>query len=155
MMVETAAVSDIEALVEMRLEYLSEDFGRLDDDQAAALQSGLPRYYREHLNRDLFAYVIREDQAIVSCALLLVVEKPMSPAFMNGKTGIVLNVFTRPTHRRRGYAERILRKLLEDAEAMAVSVIELKATRAGRLLYQKVGFMDDLPRYQPMKWKLQ
>ena len=153
MVVERAGIADIDVLVEMRLDYLREDFGGLDDAQAAAIQSSLPQYYQSHLDRDLFTYVVREDQNIVSCAFLIVVEKPMSPAFMNGKTGIVLNVFTCPAYRRRGYAESIMRRMMEDAAEMSVSTIELKATESGRPLYQKVGFSDDASKYRSMKWK--
>jgi len=69
-------------------------------------------------NKDLFAYVIREEKTIVSCAFLLVIEKPMSPAFINGKTGTILNVFTRESYRRKGYARKIMDVLLAEAKAM-------------------------------------
>ncbi len=153
MYVEKAGKGDIEALVAMRVGYLDEDNGGLDAQDLAAIKRDLPGYFQAHLGRDLFAYVIRDAQTIVSCAFLLIVEKPMSPSFINGRTGTVLNVYTCPARRRRGYARKIMEELLSDAKRMDISVIELKATEDGYPLYRSLGFADDASRYRVMKWK--
>lgn len=153
MTVERAGAADIDALVRLRLDYLREDRGALDDREAEALRRALPDYFREKLDKDLFAWVIREGRETVACALLLVVVKPMSPAFPNGRTGVVLNVYTRPACRRRGYAREVMTALLDGARAMDLSVVELKATRDGYPLYRALGFEDDASGYRPMKWR--
>ena len=155
MTVEKARTKDIEALVKMRLCYLIEDNGSLDAQDLEAIKRELPGYFQAHLGKDLFVYVIRDGQTIVSCAFLLTVEKPMSPAFINGKTGMVLNVYTCPSYRRKGYAKKIMEVLLSEAKKMEISVIELKATEDGYPLYRSVGFVDDGSRYHRMKWKNQ
>ncbi|MDO4797055.1 MAG: GNAT family N-acetyltransferase [Coriobacteriales bacterium] len=152
MNVEKATEADIGALVELRIAYLTEDDGPLDADVIESIRRDLPGYYRRHLGADLFVYVIRDAGSICSCAFLLVVEKPMSPAFITGRTGTVLNVYTRPACRRRGYARRLMQALLDDAQAMDLSVVELKATEDGYPLYRLVGFVDDTSKYHPMKW---
>lgn len=152
MCVEKANVADISLLVELRIAYLTEDNGSLDESIAAEIRQSLPAYYEKHLGKDLQAYIIREGGSIVSCAFLIVVEKPMSPAFMSGKTGLVLNVYTRPESRRRGYARKLVEALLDDARDMGLTVVELKATDAGYPLYQSVGFADDKSKYHQMKW---
>ena len=155
MNVEKAGREDTETLVKMRLSYLKEDNGSLDFEGLAAIKKELPGYFHAHLNKDLLAYVIRDGQAIVSCAFLLIVEKPMSPAFINGRTGIILNVYTCPAYRRRGYARIIMEALLMEAKKKEISVIELKATEDGYPLYCSVGFMEDISKYHIMKWKNQ
>ena len=116
------------------------------------LQAALPQYFRNHLNRDLMIYVVREAEEIVTCAFLLIVEKPMSPMFITGKTGTVLNVYTKPEYRKKGYAKRIMNALLEDAKANELSVIELKATEDGYHLYKSVGFEDVVSKYHNMRY---
>ena len=153
MKVEKAGKGDIEELVNMRLCYLVEDNGSLDAHDLAAIKRDLPGYFQAHLDKDLFIYVIRDGQKIVSCAFLLIVEKPMSPAFINGRTGMVLNVYTSPSYRRKGYAKTIMEALLSEAKKMEISVIELKATEDGTPLYCSVGFMEDDSKYHRMKWK--
>lgn len=153
MKAEKACISDADALVKMRIAYLKEDGHALDEDTAVSMEKDLLPYFQEHLNKDLFAYVIRAGEEIISCAFLLVVLKPMSPAFINGRTGTVLNVYTYPQYRKQGYAKMIMKALLDDAKEMKLSVIELKATEAGYPLYRSVGFTDDVSGYHLMKWK--
>ncbi|MBR1584253.1 MAG: GNAT family N-acetyltransferase [Clostridia bacterium] len=155
MPIEKADRADIPALVDLRLAYLREDRGGLDAGDAQAVADRLPAYFAAHLGKDLCCYIKREGSEIVSCAFLLTVEKPMSPAFPNGKTGVVLNVYTKRPFRRRGYAKRILEALIADAQAMDISPIELKATEAGYPLYRAVGFRDDDSPYRRMKWEKQ
>lgn len=76
----------------------------------------------------------------------------MSPAFITGRTGTVLNVYTKPQYRQKGYAKGIMNKLLSDAEERNLSVVELKSTEDGCRLYQSVGFVDEVSKYHAMKW---
>ena len=152
MNVERATTDDIPELVELRLAYLTEDSGPLDRDMADSIARDLPGYYRERLGRDLLVYVVRDRDSIASCAFLLVVRKPMSPAFPTGMTGTVLNVYTRPAWRRRGMARALMETMLRDTREMGLSVVELKATDDGYPLYLKVGFVDDVSKYHNMKW---
>lgn len=153
MKVEKASSDDINELRDLRLAYLCEDSGPLDENDADMIRNTLPDYFRSHLNRDLFVNVIRSDGKIISCAFLLVIEKPMSPAFINGRTATVLNVYTCPDFRHRGCARKIMQKLLADAEEMEISVIGLKATADGYPLYRSLGFADEQGKYQQMEWK--
>lgn len=153
MNVEKAGAEDIDALVEMRLNYLREDNGVLEDGDIFSIRKSLPNYLKAHINRDLFVFVVREKGVIVSCVFLLVIEKPMSPAFINGKTGTVLNVYTYPGYRRRGHAKMIMEALLSEAKKLQLSVVELKSTKEGLRLYESVGFTDDDSRYRLMRWK--
>ena len=155
MRIEKAGFADVDALTTLRLEYLIEDNGSLEHRDAEMIRNNLPGYIREHLKKDLFVYVIREDDTIVSCAFLLIVMKPMSPAFINGKTATILNVYTLPAYRRRGYARMLMNAMITDAKELNIDVIELKATEDGYDLYRSVGFEDDRSKYHLMKWKTQ
>lgn len=150
--VECAQTADITALTELRLAYLEEDHGKLSEDEIEIIRRDLPDYFKRNLNQNLFCYLVREQGEIAACAFLLVVEKPMSPSFLTGKTGTVLNVYTKPSYRQKGYARQIVEKLLADAADKNLSVVELKSTEDGYRLYQSVGFVDDVPSYHLMKF---
>lgn len=152
MNVEKAGIEDMAALVRLRLLYLTEDYGTLNHNDAETIRKGLPDYFRAHLGKDLLVYVIREEEETVSCAFLLVIEKPLSPAFFSGKTGMVLNVYTCPVFRKKGYAKSLMRALLNDAMVLGLSNVELKATDDAYPLYQAIGFSDDHTKYHLMKW---
>lgn len=148
---EKATIQDISTLSDLRIAYLKEDLGAITDKDLELIQVSLPDYYEKHLNKDLLVYVTRDEDDIVSCAFLLIVEKPMSPSFITGKTGTVLNVYTKPGYRYKGYAKKLMTVMLEDAAAQDVSVIELKSTEDGYSLYKSVGFEDVVAKYHNMK----
>lgn len=150
---EKATIKDINMLTDLRLAYLQEDLGVITDKQL--IQESLPGYYEKHLNKDLMVYVARDDEDIIACAFLLIVEKPMSPSYITGKTGTVLNVYTKPEYRNKGYAKKLMTMMLEEATAQDVSVIELKSTEDGYSLYKSVGFEDVVVKYHNMKIVLQ
>ena len=152
MVIERTSEKDIDALIELRLAYLQEDLGTVSESDLQSMKELLPHYFRKHLNRDLFVYIAREEEEIFACAFLLVVEKPMSPMFITGKTGTVLNVYTKPEHRRKGYGKQLMNALLEGAKAMGLSVVELKATEDGYHLYKSVGFEDVVAKYHNMRF---
>ena len=153
MIFEKATIKDINGLTDLRLAYLQEDLGVITNKEL--IQESLPGYYEKHLNKDLMVYVARDDEDIVACAFLLIVEKPMSPSFITGKTGTALNVYTKPEYRNKGYAKKLMTMMLEDATAQDVSIIELKATEDGYSLYKSVGFEDVVAKYHNMKIVLQ
>ena len=152
MIVEKANIEDVTLLTELRLAYLKEDYGELSKNDIEIISRDLPDYFKKNLNRNIFCYLIREGEEIAACAFLLVVEKPMSPAFITGRMGTVLNVYTKPQYRHKGYAKGIMNKILSDAVEKNLSVVELKSTEDGYRLYQSVGFVDEVSKYHFMKW---
>lgn len=152
MIFEKAIYEDIGQLCELRIAYLIEDTGNLSEKDLAVIKRDLPGYFERNLNKNIFCYVARKEQEIVACVFLLVVEKPMSPAFITGKTGMVLNVYTKPESRRHGYARKLMNRLLLDAGRMNLSHVELKATNEGYPLYKAIGFRDAESKYRLMKW---
>ncbi len=155
MIFDKATKKDIGVLTDLRIAYLNEDLGVISDENLELMKSTLPSYYTKHLNKDLMVYVAKDGEKIVSCAFLLIVEKPMSPSFITGKTGTVLNVYTKPDYRKKGYAKKLMTMMLEDTKAEGVSIVELKATEDGYSLYKSVGFEDVVAKYHNMKIVLQ
>ena len=147
-----ATVEDIEQLTELRIAYLAEDYGGLKEKDVEMIRRDLPDYFMRNLNKSIFGYVARNDREIIACALLLVIEKPMSPAFITGRTGNVLNVYTKSEYRHNGHARKVMNMLVEDASDMGLSVVELKATEAGYQLYRSLGFRDTTSKYHQMTW---
>ena len=72
--------------------------------------------------------------------------------FITGKTGTVLNLYTKPLCRHKGYAKAIMKTLLQDAANLNLSFVDLKATDAGYGLYKSVGFTEDVSKYRSMTW---
>ncbi len=147
---DKASIDDVDELVRLRIAYLTDDFGELSDADRASVNLELPLYLQRHLDHDLSIHIAWDDH-IVSCAWLLLVEKPPSPRFPHGRTGVLFNVYTAPDHRHQGLASGVMRRLLDEARAMALDVVELHATDDGYPLYCKLGFADDSSTHKPMR----
>jgi GNAT superfamily N-acetyltransferase len=137
-----AGFEDIPSLVEMRILYSLETYGELSEAFEKRMQDELPDYFKRHLGNDLTAYIAVENGDVVSTALLLVIEKPINPVLMDGRNGIVLNVFTKPEHRRKKLATALMTSLLQDSDRLGLDYVELKATESGYPLYTKLGFSE-------------
>ena len=152
MIFEKADTEDIKALVELRIAYLSEDYGEIPQEKLSLIADVLPDYYRRHLNNDLFVFVCRDEDTIVGCCFLYISEKPSNPSFINGKTGTVLNVYTKPEFRKKGIAGELIKMLLAESRNRHLDYVELKATESGYSLYRSLGFEDAVSKYHSMKY---
>lgn len=150
---EQATLNDIDELIGLRIAYLTDDIGELSPEQLEMLPGELVRYFKQHLGKDLLAFVAR-DKDIVSCGWLLLVEKPPSPRFPHGHTGILFNVYTKPERRHQGLASGVMRELIDYAREIDLDVLELHATDDGYPLYLKLGFEDDSAPHKPMRFVL-
>jgi len=152
MIVRKATVKDVETLIRLRLDYLTEDGYSLPSVEREALSSRLRCYFSEHIGKDFVAVLAEEEGVVVSSAYLAVIEKPASPAFITGRAGTLMNVLTYAPYRRRGIATRVLQRMIDEAKQLGVSVIDLFATKDGELLYRKLGFTE--PGYTAMRLSL-
>ena len=100
-----ADIDDVLLLTQLRFTYLREDRGSLTEDEEAALNKSLPDYFRRNIGTMFFAYIAEVNGKAVSTAYLAISEKPANPAFITGKIGTILNVYTHPAYRRKGYAQ--------------------------------------------------
>ena len=148
---EKATESDIQDLTQIRIDFLTEDYGSLSEDQIQKMRTFLPEYYANHLNKDLIVYTARNPE-LISCAFLLITEKPSNPSFINGRTGTILNVYTKPEYRRQGIAKKLMNHLLEEGKKLDLDFVELKATEDGFPLYQAIGFKEEHSKYRNMKY---
>lgn len=140
----------IRELIDIRLKYLKEDIGHISKEETCRMMEQLPRYFEQHLGKDLLPFIALENDHIIAAAFLLITEKPASPHFINGRTGTVLNVYTDTDYRRRGIALRLMQNLIDYARLEELDHIELKATEDGYPLYQKCGFADAVSEYHNM-----
>jgi|WetSurMetagenome_2_1015567.scaffolds.fasta_scaffold529250_1 GNAT superfamily N-acetyltransferase len=149
-----AGADDRDELVRIRLAYIAEDFGVSGSEVPASVPESLPRYFTEHLGKDIFAFVAEAEKQLVASALLIVIERPANPVFRTGRTGEVLNVYTAPEYRRKGIATQLMNMLLAFSKQAELDFVELKATTEGYPLYRKLGFEEEHRPYTAMKYIL-
>lgn len=142
MIIRTATKADIATLIKFRFAYLNDDAGPLSPDQISRLNTQLPDYFARHIGDDFTAYMAEENGETAAVIFYIRIEKPANTHFINGKTAVLMNVYTKEEYRRRGLASKILQKIIADARAEGVTCIDLSATRMGKPLYLKNGFVE-------------
>ena len=94
----------------------------------------------EHLGRDFIAWMADLDGRPVASAGLLWFAHPPGPLNPAGREAYILNVYTRPEARRLGLARALMERLVEEARMAGIRRIWLRASEAGRPLYEAMGF---------------
>lgn len=69
----------------------------------------------------------------------MVIEKPSNPNFINGLTGEVLSVYTRPEYRRQGLCLNLMKLLIECTKEKGLKKVELKDTEEGTRFIKRLG----------------
>lgn len=145
--------ADIDALTEMRLEYIKADMGVSIQDEVS-MKEKIPLYFERHLDRDIFAFIAKDEGIMVATALLLIIEKPSNPHFINGKFGNVLSVYTLERNRHQGISTRLMQEINLFSKEKELDFIELNAKEQGQPLYKKLGFEEYQTPYVPMRFYL-
>ena len=141
---------DILALVQIRLDYLADDFRPLTDAEKKSFTKKLTAYYCKHLGLDFFAILACMGTDVVTSAFLVIDERPVNLYFPNGRIGTVLNVYTKQDWRKQGVAFGVMKELLNVAREKQVSRLSLISSEMGKRLYEKLGFQVDIGDYTHM-----
>lgn len=151
-----AGTQHIEALVQMRLDFY-EDLG-YDIDPAIGLAASLRGYYRDALADGSFAaWFVQVDGAPVSTVYAVFHRTLPGRRMPGGRQCTVLNVFTYPEHRGKGYARALMTRVVEHARDNGVELLDLFATPAGEKVYRPLGFArqmeDPYLSMDPREWE--
>ncbi len=143
-------IVDIDILVKLRFDYISTEI-ELSVEDKSKLEPKLREYFKEYVPQENFtAYVMEVNGEIVSAAFLIIDERPPGLNNPNGRYGTIMNVFTYPEHRGKGYAASLMNSLIVYADNIFVSVLDLYSTKAGKKLYEKLGFKE--VKYSAMRY---
>ncbi len=135
-------ITDIDTLVKLRFDYISTEI-ELSAEDKTKFEPQLREYFKQYVPEGkCIAYAMEIDGEIVSAAFLIIDEKPPGLNNPNGRYGTIMNVFTHPGHRGKGYASCVMKCLMDNAENSFVSVLDLYSTQAGKRLYAKLGFKE-------------
>jgi GNAT superfamily N-acetyltransferase len=145
--------SDLETVVALRLEYIQADLSPLSDEQCRLIADQLRTWIPSSLGERFFAVLASIDAEPACVAMLAVNEYPANPHFPNGRVGTVMNVWTRPAHRRRGLATAVLRELIELGQRLGLSKLELLSSTVAVPLYESLGFGRTQDEHLPMEYR--
>ncbi len=146
--IRKAKLSDIDMLADNRLEFIC-SIRNIEDKEE--FRARTKEYLRKHLeDNSVISYIALDNEKIVASCILCIYETLPIPSCLNGKTGLLLNVYTLKDYRRQGLAYSLLEKLIDEARQLGVGKIRLDYTDDGYPLYKKLGF-EKLEREMALK----
>ena len=149
---EMASLNDLDELVNLRLDYILDDFGTEVEKEVDTYRSNIEVHFKNNLGNNLIGFIAKTNGKIIATAYLLIIEKIPNPYVKNGLCGEILSVYTNPEYRNRGIAHQLLLNLIDYAKERKLSKIDLKATTSGYNLYKKIGFIElKQPKYTNMR----
>ena len=137
--------NDIEILTKYRIDYLTEMQGDISDEYKLRLHSELLRYFSEVIRTDtFFAFMAVIDNRVLGFGGMIIKRIPGDinrPFYLEGE---ILNMYTLPDERRKGYSSLILKELLNESERRGISKVSLHTSKDGEALYRSFGFSDPI-----------
>ena len=148
MEIRKVKLSDIDMLVDNRLQFVCSIRNIADRDE---FRMNTREYAKKHLeDNSLIAFIAMDNGKIVSSCILCIYETLPVPSCLNGKIGLLLNVYTLKDYRHQGLSYSLLTQLIEEAKLLEVGKIQLDYTEDGYHLYKKIGF-EKLDREMVLK----
>ena len=138
-----ATIYDLELLIKTRIEVLRAANNLDDTVDMSKVETESRAYYENALTNDLHtAYLVFDGDIFIGAGGISYYT--VMPTFHNptGKKAYIMNMYTRPDHRRMGIATRTLELLIQDAKRHGITSISLEATDMGRKLYERNGFVS-------------
>lgn len=137
-----AGPEDLELLVRTRIEVLRAANGLDGFVDMSEVEERSRAYYREALESgEHVAYLVFDGGELAGAGGISFYRLLPTCHNPTGENGYIMNMYTRPAFRRRGVAYQTLDLLVSAARERGVSRITLEATRMGRPLYEKYGFV--------------
>ncbi|BBB89694.1 MAG TPA: GNAT family N-acetyltransferase [Methylomusa anaerophila] len=136
-------MDDLDLLVKLRIDFIL-DIKPCNDSRLIAEVSRLTKDYFSGLiaKNQYFGFIGFIDEKTVCGAGLFVYSLPPLYQPIIRTQGHVLNVFTYPEYRSKGYGKGLMDFIIEKAKEKQISRLFLNATKMGEPLYGKCGFAE-------------
>jgi len=128
---------DLDVFIEMRINQLQEEGAEPTLD----LKPQLYEYYTKHLRDGTFvSWLAVDDRKIVGTSGMSFVKNP--PYYTNsyGKIGLLSSMYTLKEYRRKGIAQKLLDRVVNEAKDYGCGAVQITASDMGVLLYTDYGF---------------
>jgi GNAT superfamily N-acetyltransferase len=140
--------NEIPVMVEYRIRYLSELQGDMSKTYKDELRTELIRYFEDSIKNGRYLAVVAEQNGeIVSFGGMVIKEIPGDAFKTSYREGDILNMYTIPGERRKGFSSLILERLLGEAKKLGISKVALHTSQDGEKLYRNFHFTEPVYPY--------
>lgn len=136
-----ATVNDIQILVDTRVDFLSEYWGKPDEQIVRNLRTELEKYFLRAVEEGTYtAWYAKSGEEIAGIGGMIIRQQPGGLNNVSGMIGYIMNMYTVQKFRRNGICRKILEKLIEYGKENGIKMFELHATKEGQEVYTQHGF---------------
>jgi ribosomal protein S18 acetylase RimI-like enzyme len=136
-----ASAQHLPLLIDSRVEFLSEYWGKQDEQTENKLRAELKLFFEKEISAQTYiSFLAMDGEKLVGIGGMKILQKPGSFRVPDGRCGYIMNMYTLPHYRRKGIGQTILDKMIEAGQAMGIRFFELHATQDGEPLYIKAEF---------------
>lgn len=125
---------------ELRLNLFKELGEVSSNSDVHKLETATKEYYLLHINKDLISWGVLAEGHIVATGSLCLFDRIPYLENLTGREGYILNIYTLPRYRNRGFADRLVNDIIQYASKMNIPRLWLNSSKQGRHLYEKYGF---------------
>lgn len=138
-----ATINDLDVLVETRIRVLRAA-NQLSDaiDLSVVARESRFYYIQSLMDNSHIAYLVYDADKIVGAGGVSFYRVLPTVHNASGEKAYIMNMYTDPEYRRQGIGWEILDYLVDASKAKGISFITLEATKIGKPLYQKYGFVQ-------------
>jgi len=141
--IQKADLTDLDLLMQWRMEVLHEVFPLSEYSYPEGLKKENRSYYKKALAAGThiacFACV---DGEIVGCGGMCLYQEMPSPDNPSGWCAYIMNIYCRAPYRNQGVGSSVIRWLSERAKEQNITKIYLETSESGRGFYDKIGFLE-------------
>jgi GNAT superfamily N-acetyltransferase len=139
--IHTASEAELEDLVAMRVMFVLEMHPDPDSDSVEKMRRAVHDYFARHIASKRFIGYIGSDNGQIACSAgILLYDLPPLKGDGIRTQGHLLNFFTIPGQRNKGFGAKLIEYILADGKKRGIDRIVLNATKMGEPLYRKAGF---------------
>ncbi len=134
-----ASMKDIPSLCQIRKQQLMDE----GIEPNIEIDSELKKYFSVKLqDGSLVEWLIEVDGTIIATAAIAFMDFPPTYTNKSGIKGYITNMYRAPAYRGQGLATSLLKKLVQEAKNRKVHKLWLGASKLGRPVYRKFGFVE-------------
>lgn len=142
MNIRKLCIDDVESFLNLRLNLFYELKEIELNEDIEDLKKSTRDYYLKNIDKNLISYGVFEEDKILSIGSICLFERIPYIENLSGKEGYLLNIYTLPEYRKKGYGKNIIEKLLEYSKDIGIKKLWLNANDEGKKLYIKLGFKE-------------
>ncbi|WP_235822184.1 GNAT family N-acetyltransferase [Gottfriedia luciferensis] len=137
------SLEHIDKIISLRLALLKE-LGELKSaEEVYLIETSTREYLNTALSKNEFiSYMVEMDGLPVSISGMVLFKRPPYLENLQGIEAYILNMYTVPKYRGKGFARRLLEQCIDECKKCGVKRIWLHASEDGAPLYKKMGFTN-------------